>query len=60
MVGRGIAVAGIWLGVGFAIGISGSARPSLPFQVYQWLLVCAVLVTWPIVLPLMGPWSWKE
>ena len=57
MVGRGIAVAGIWVGVGIAIGLTGAAHPNLPGWVYKWLLVSAVLVTWPIVLPLMGPWS---
>jgi hypothetical protein len=43
-----------------AIGVSGAARPSLPFQVYQWLLVSALIVSLPIVLPLLGPWSWGK
>ena len=54
MLGRGIAVAGTWLGVGIAIGMM-SGHQSLPGWVYKWLLICAVIVTLPIVLPLMGP-----
>jgi len=59
MIGRGIAVAGTWLGVGIAMGMM-SAHAALPGWVYKWLLVCAVIVTLPIVLPLMSPGPWTK
>jgi len=60
MVGRGIAVAGVWLGVGIAIGLTGTGHPSLPGWVFKWLIVAALVVSLPIVLPLLGPWSWDK
>jgi hypothetical protein len=55
VIGRGIAIAGIWLGLGMAIGMTGTAHPNLPGWVYQWVIVSAVIVTLPIVLPLIVP-----
>jgi len=49
-------VAGVWLGIGIAVGMM-SAHAALPGWVYKWVLICGVIVTLPIVLPLMGPWS---
>jgi hypothetical protein len=56
MIGRGIALAGIWLGVGLAIGLGGLGRGALPGAIYQWLLVVAVIVS----APLIGPWTWTK
>lgn len=56
MIGRGIAIAGIWLGVGLGIGLSATGTTQLPSWVYQWLLICAVVVT----APLIGPWTWGK
>jgi phosphotransferase system glucose/maltose/N-acetylglucosamine-specific IIC component len=60
MVGRGIAVAGIWLGIGMAIGMTGSAHPNLPGWVYKWIIGGALIATMPIVLPLLAPQSWDK
>lgn len=55
VIGRGIAVAGIWLGFGMAIGLTATAHPNLPGWVYKWIIVSAVIVTLPIVLPMIVP-----
>ncbi len=61
MVGRGIAVAGIWLGIGMAIGMTGlSSHPSLPGWVYKWIIGGGLIATMPIVLPLLAPQSWDK
>jgi len=56
MLGRGIGLAGIWVGVGLGIGLSGAGRANLPGWVYQWLLICAIVVS----APLVGPWTWAK
>lgn len=60
VIGRGIAVAGIWLGMGMAIGLTATAHPNLPGWVYKWIIVSAVIVTLPIVLPLIVPSAEKQ
>ncbi len=54
MIGRGIGVAGIWLGVGLAIGLTGTGK--MPGWVYIWVLVCATFVS----ALLVGPWTWDK
>lgn len=56
MLGRGIGLAGVWLGVGLAIGLTGTGHANLPGWVYQWVLICAIVVS----AMLAGPWTWTK
>ncbi len=56
MTGRGIGVAGVWLGVGLAIGLTGTGHANLPGWVYKGVLACATFVS----AMLVGPWTWTK
>jgi hypothetical protein len=56
VIGRGIGVAGVWLGMGLAIGLSATGRTNLPAWVYQWVLIGAVAIS----VMLAGPWTWAN
>jgi len=56
MIGRGIGVAGIWLGAGLAIGLNGTGHANLPAWVYQWVLIGAMVISTMLV----GPWTWSN
>lgn len=53
MIGRGIGIAGIWLGVGLALGLGAG---QLAGWGQRWLLICALIVS----APLIGPWTWTK
>jgi hypothetical protein len=39
--------------MGVAVGLTATAHPNLPGWVFKWIIVSAVIVTLPIVLPLI-------